>query len=293
MKKQINTQLQDIADFFNLGEVAKVEKAAGNANDNSYITTQKGCFLVKIIQERESSEEVRTELDFVDRLQDAIKLVPYIRNKQGEALYVKDVIALVQPYIKNFKRGSDEGIPLELIAEQARMHLVDTSGLPNRNHWIDLGYIDRTLSLIKENDWMKNTELLRSHPAVNQDWSECPKGIIHGDLHFGNALFDKDKSLLAIIDWEEVGLGHYILDLGVTISEFCLRDGSLDKDLLKQVVNEYEKVRKLTSQEKELLLVAVDRALITAFVWKCLRKHNQGERKQWNAKDCGCFGYRN
>lgn len=39
-------------------------------------------------------------------------------------------------------------------------------------------------------------------------------GIIHGDYHIGNALFDEEGRLRAIVDWEMATLGDPLVDLG-------------------------------------------------------------------------------
>ncbi len=45
--------------------------------------------------------------------------------------------------------------------------------------------------------------------------SEWQVGLIHGDLHFGNALFDREQpTVVAIVDWELSALGDPLLDLG-------------------------------------------------------------------------------
>lgn len=44
-------------------------------------------------------------------------------------------------------------------------------------------------------------------------------GIIHGDFHFGNVLFDRDSAkLTAMVDWELTTLGDPLVDLGWLLS---------------------------------------------------------------------------
>ena len=51
-------------------------------------------------------------------------------------------------------------------------------------------------------------------------------GIIHGDFHFGNVLFDRNSSkLTAMVDWELTTLGDPLVDLGWLLSAWP-EDGS-------------------------------------------------------------------
>lgn len=48
-------------------------------------------------------------------------------------------------------------------------------------------------------------------------------------------------------------------------------------------------VRELAKIEEDLLCMAVNRAFITVFLWRCLRKHALGENEVWDANDCKGF----
>lgn len=44
--------------------------------------------------------------------------------------------------------------------------------------------------------------------------ARCQAGIIHGDYHIGNLIYDEDGAMLAIVDWEMATLGDPLVDLG-------------------------------------------------------------------------------
>jgi aminoglycoside phosphotransferase (APT) family kinase protein len=61
-------------------------------------------------------------------------------------------------------------------------------------------------------------ELVRRAPEVRQRLLERPppaprNGIVHGDFQWTNVLFDGDR-LVAVLDWELVGIGPVLNDLG-------------------------------------------------------------------------------
>ncbi|CAN7763891.1 phosphotransferase family protein [Cupriavidus necator] len=50
-------------------------------------------------------------------------------------------------------------------------------------------------------------------------------GIMHGDYHIGNVLYNTDGSLAAIVDWEMATLGDPLMDLGRLLSTWPDSDG--------------------------------------------------------------------
>lgn len=287
-------ELKEIADFLELGEIKSVEDAPGNANRNSYVTTHKGRYLIKIIEERVDVNEVVSEISYLKRLEGQVKMVTYVENSKGESLFDSGgVIAIAQEYLENTTLACDEDLILQVVTEQAKLHLIDCTDLPQREHWIDLGYINRTLDKLEEHNQVMNADLLRGHVSMSQDWSKCSTGIVHGDLHLGNVLFNSNKDLLAIIDWEEVGTGYYILDLGMTIVAFCFRDDKFNAELFKKMIDAYETLKPLTNIEKQLIHQAIQRAFITVFVWRAARHFYQGRVEVYDAKDCDCFKHDN
>lgn len=63
--------------------------------------------------------------------------------------------------------------------------------------------------------------------------------FIHFDAHTGNILFNKDKTYF--IDWEESGLGHYLLDLAVPCM-FLMKDEEREQKLASLILGYGTKV---------------------------------------------------
>ena len=58
--------------------------------------------------------------------------------------------------------------------------------------------------------------------------NEFVPGLIHGDFHFGNVLFDRSSSkLTAIVDWELTTLGDPMVDLGWLLSAWPEDDAQI------------------------------------------------------------------
>jgi Ser/Thr protein kinase RdoA (MazF antagonist) len=84
-------------------------------------------------------------------------------------------------------------------------------------------------------------------------------GLIHGDWHSGNLLFNGDE-LRAIVDLEFAGDGCYLEDLAYALSNLCLRT-SVDREKMTKrtdlMMRHYTKFRTLAPQEEHALYYAV------------------------------------
>ncbi|MBY0415742.1 MAG: phosphotransferase, partial [Bdellovibrionales bacterium] len=96
------------------------------------------------------------------------------------------------------------------------------------------------------------------------------KGIIHGDLYYDNTLFDNNK-ISTVLDFEQAGIGEYILDLGISISGTCLEKGRVITPLVNSYLMGYESVKVMTSNEKEFLDQAIILGLLSISLWRIKR----------------------
>jgi len=58
---------------------------------------------------------------------------------------------------------------------------------------------------------------------LNRIPTDAPVGIFHGDFQWSNLFYSPDKTLIAVIDWELVGIGATLNDVG-WIATFCDAD---------------------------------------------------------------------
>jgi homoserine kinase type II len=101
----------------------------------------------------------------------------------------------------------------------------------------------------------------------NENFQE---GIIHGDLYYDNTLFNNNH-LSTVLDFEQAGIGEYILDLGISISGTCLEKGRVITPLVKSFLVGYESVRALPPNEKAFLDEAIAIGLLSISLWRIKR----------------------
>lgn len=96
------------------------------------------------------------------------------------------------------------------------------------------------------------------------------KGIIHGDLYYDNTLFDHNK-ISTVLDFEQAGIGEYLLDLGISISGTCLEKGRVITPLVNSYLKGYEQVRRLPDHERKYLDTAIILGLFSISLWRIKR----------------------
>jgi len=78
----------------------------------------------------------------------------------------------------------------------------------------------------------------------------------HNDLHPENVLI-KNNKIVGIIDFDNLTPAPRVFDVSRTMTEFCLKENwnGVNEKKAKKFIKEYEKINKLTKEEKELLIL--------------------------------------
>jgi Ser/Thr protein kinase RdoA (MazF antagonist) len=79
-----------------------------------------------------------------------------------------------------------------------------------------------------------------------------PKQVVHGDLIPGNVMFSEQGSLVAFVDFEEVGIETRLLDISRILTTWFFDGDRFKKEQLQMFMYTYENVAPLRFEEKEL-----------------------------------------
>ncbi|MFB6348674.1 homoserine kinase [Moraxella marmotae] len=93
---------------------------------------------------------------------------------------------------------------------------------------------------------------------------DLPKGLCHLDMFTDNTLWDFSGDavkLTGLLDFTEVSVEHYLMDIAITINDFCTTWGNatdgesvnFDNQKMQAFIAGYESVRALTADEKAAL----------------------------------------
>jgi Ser/Thr protein kinase RdoA (MazF antagonist) len=104
-------------------------------------------------------------------------------------------------------------------------------------------------------------------------------GLIHGDLHQDNFLFDRGD--VRAIDFDDCGWGHFVADLGTTLSEVRSRPGY--QALREGLLRGYRSVRTLPVEHERHLDAFHAQRLLLLTVW-CVEQRNHPAFLNWEAE---------
>ena len=90
--------------------------------------------------------------------------------------------------------------------------------------------------------------------------------IIHSDLRDINLLVENNK-VKAIIDWDDAHEDYLAYDIGVFLLDLTVKNGKVNRKILKQFFQEYEKHNKLTKEEKEAVYYFIQARLLSTIAW--------------------------
>lgn len=270
-------ELQNIVDFFALGEILSVKKAGGHGNDNFFIATRNGDYFLKVVREQYGVKEKIHEKLFLKRLEEnGFPIALYLSSPNGEIIYTReDVIALVQKKLDGSPPTIlDANIVTKLGSALAVLHSIPSAGLPDKKNWLSRDYLPNAVDILKREfpDLEDVQELMRLYKKLYVSFLNFPQSIIHGDLFFDNTLF-KDGNLVAIIDWEEAGIEASILDFGMAVNGLCFPNDYFDELLYRALYQSYNTGRQMQEVEIENITAAVKYAAITTAIWRFLRNN--------------------
>jgi homoserine kinase type II len=169
----------------------------------------------------------------------------------------------------------------------ANLHTIPLPGTGSRNYEFDLSWFKTCKDQLRNYFDADNRDLLEGvveeySTLLNQHGKFLPTSIIHGDLFRDNALF-LHSQVTGLIDFYHAGIGHLVLDLAITINDWCHDKELLFRpDLYRSLLNGYQKIRPLTQLETLLLPVFLRVAATKFWLRRAQLTFEADERKDPN-----------
>ncbi len=170
---------------------------------------------------------------------------------------------------------ADPGDIGRIAALIARMHVL-TSGVsfPGVRSRTDVGRLRHFATLADAHRDLARTRgvgaFLAAISSVLADWEAAlesargsvPFGPIHHDPSARNILVDQRGDIAALLDFDEAYLGHHVLDIAALLHYWAFDrtphgPGPLRPVRVRQLLRAYERLRQLTTAERQLLPVAM------------------------------------
>jgi homoserine kinase type II len=269
-------ELSDISDWvasnFEIGRAVDIRGIHGGIeNSNFFLDTEKDGKkqeYVLTLFERLSAEQLPYYLELMRHLANKGIPVPKpLENKQGQILFnLKGKPAAIVSKLPGLSRLAPEAKHCALVGENlAKMHLASSDFKYTQENLRSLSWWKKTVPEVLSHLSDQQKELLTTELATQEQfftsaaYASLPQGASHCDLFRDNVLFDPQGAsdgsqdrLGGFFDFYFAGTDKWLFDLAVTANDWCLADNKQDLDpaRLKALMDAYQSVRPLTSEEK-------------------------------------------
>lgn len=262
MHTTINESIQATADFFDLGPVTVLGRTPfGEANESYFVkSNDTGQQYVTRFLHQQTLTDLANDHVIQQQLTAAgIPTPVMITNESGVYVYQDENTAatMSKRLYGDHPSGKTPEIARSTGELLAKFHLAVTvldhssQGCLNKDRALsDSKRLDETSPL---------TPLIRQTLNDNLEIfdADLPVGIIHGDLHIGNALYEGETAKV-ILDFGDSEKNLLLLDVVRTIcSSVGIKDGRIDPELMRSVLEGYESIRPLTNKEKQFIPMTI------------------------------------
>lgn len=271
---------QEILKLYDKYEVVKLTPLSlGISNSNYRVDLTNETVLLKISNDK-NQKQLADEQAILVYLKEAgypYSLKPYAL-KTGEFIYeYGPYFGVVFPFVQGIPPGPSDYTCHEVGKAIARLHTLkhDQDALKNLRDHEAVGFgpkeiVDYLNNPLCPADFRETFNQLFPDRLSGFMQANFEKGIIHGDLYYDNTLFNNNE-ISTVLDFEQAGLGEYILDLGISISGTCLEKGRVITPLVNSFLKGYEAIRPLSPMEKKHLDEAIWLGLLSISLWRIKR----------------------
>ncbi len=272
---------QDLVAFlksYELGALVNFQGInSGIENSNFFLNTTAGQFVLTLF-ERITAEDVKFCLALTEHLdRQGLQCPRPMLRQDGSYLAVLSgkPAAIVQRLPGSSTEQADERHCQSAGDWLGRMHLAGSGFLLRRGNTFNADWLrSRTTALMPALP-ADQLSLLQNELAYQSgiDYSELPKGTIHGDLFLDNVLFNGTE-ISGVIDFYYACYDTLLLDLAILINDWCIDSGQMLRSTRTRILLEaYLNIRPLTAAECELLPDLLRYAALRFWVSRCYDLH--------------------
>ena len=248
------TTLASLLADFEIGKLLDVAGvAAGSINTIYKVTTDRGTFFVRILEDR-PARHAHFEAALLSHLRaHGLEVASPVLRHDGSAfvsLTSKQHLS-VFPAMPGLELEHPELRPLHCAAlgnYLARMHSATLNFKLRRKNSFDQAALLQMLKLCHQSKLRLPLSRLQEVIENFVEPQDLPRGIIHGDVFVDNAKFQGDK-LVGLLDFEMASNGVFLYDLAVALLDWCFAREALDKPRATALLTAYQAERRLQKAE--------------------------------------------
>ena len=248
----------------------------GIENTNYLLRSKNKKFILTIFEKRVSKKEIPFFMKLMDELNNSeINCPKPQKKKDGSYLInIKNKTACIVSFLRgkdkkslNFKNCHDIG---QMIAE---MHHSSKKINLFRKNSMGLKFLNPLLKSIK----FKSKKLTRLEKFLKTNFKDIktkwpknlPNGIIHGDLFIDNIFF-KNNRLSGVIDFYFAANDFFMYEIAICVNALCFDKKKskflMNRKKVKNLIKGYEKIRKISINEKKSLNILCRGAAMRYFM---------------------------
>ncbi len=273
-------EAEEILKLYDRSRVLKLTPLSlGISNSNYRVDLDNESVLLKISNDKNQLQlaEEQAILLYLHQRGYPYSLRPF-SLKSGELVYTYGpYFGVLYPFVEGIPPGPSDYTCREVGAALAELHSVnhDHGVLKNLRRHEAVGFgaqeiLNYSQSSLCPEDYREAFDYFFPDQLKNFLETNFEKGIIHGDLYYDNTLFNNNH-LSTVLDFEQAGIGEYLLDLGISLSGTCLEKGRIISPLVNSYLSGYEAVRPLTNDERKYLDQAIILGLMSISLWRIKR----------------------
>lgn len=261
----------------------------GIKNSNWFIQTthdktNEPSFVFTLFEERKP-HEIQKMAIILNKLKDKLPVATPLKANNGEFLLYFDnkAITLAPKLSGNHPTHITSDMCMQMGQALATLHDGLKTLIPAEHYGVALypwhlvkdretKFMPKDEAKLMNDIWQAYDNVIKSD-VTNSDVTNgdvahggLPKGLCHLDMFADNTLWDftgDTPKLTGLLDFTEVSVEHYLMDIAITINDFCTTWGNandgesvnFNTDKMTAFIDGYESVRPLTDNEKTALPV--------------------------------------
>ena len=258
-------EISSIQSSFNLEKIVNFKGIKqGIENTNYFLITKKNKYVLTIFEKRVKKSELPFFMKLMDRLRlKGISCPRPLKNKKENYLFkLKNKLACICTMVEGKDKKNLKPKECLMVGQNiGKLHKSSLNIRLFRKNSLQGNKLDSLYKSIKFKTRRiapnLETILELSRKNIKQNWPKnLPAGIIHADLFIDNIFFKKNK-FSGFIDFYFSCNDFLIYELAICINALCFdyKKGkyNLNKNKVLNLIKGYEKVRRISNNEKNSL----------------------------------------
>lgn len=278
-----NKQFSEFCQYFGVEFAKAIPITQGIKNSNWFIQTtddkeNESSFVFTLFEERKPHEIEKMAIILNQLKQQLPVAAPLakINNKNEYIVYFDNKAITLAPKLSGCHPTSTTvDMCRQMGCALAVLHETLQTLQPAENYGVELYpwhlVRDRETQYMPADEAKLMYDIWSAYENLPQD--DLPKGLCHLDMFADNTLWhltEKEQKLTGLLDFTEVSVDYFVMDIAITINDFCTTWGNasdgeavnFNREKMLAFIEGYESKRLLTNAEKQAMPIMLAKASV-------------------------------